>query len=150
MVYGQGRAKLPDASYLPRNLPTPDRLNRLMYQPNTQQHYPSLVFEVAVASENRERLLTDAADKYFNANTSVAVWMGLKIDMGNNTFWAGWGRRANAGFGLHLEQQTEDQNAMSTYSPVHPQPQAPIPGQFDIPSALIFGPVPIPANAPAN
>lgn len=54
-----------------------------MYQPNTQQHYPSLVVEVSITHENRERLLTDASDKYFHANTSAAAWIGLKINLRN-------------------------------------------------------------------
>src|SRR5271154_5896410 len=148
MIYSPGNAKLPDASFLPRNMPPPDRHNHLMFQSNTQQHYPSLVFEVAVTHENRERLLTDASDKYFNPNTSVAVWVGVKVDIANNAFWAGWGRRANNGFGLRLEEQTEDNNGVTAFLPLNPPSL--IPGQFTIPSTLVFGPVPLPQNAPIN
>ena len=109
---------------------------------------PSLVFEVAVRHENRERLLADASEKYIHPNTSVACWFGVKVDIANNVFWAGWGGRANHGFGLRLEQPTEDHNGVSAFLPVNPP--APILGQFTIPSALVFRPVALPQNAPVN
>jgi hypothetical protein len=103
---------------------------------------------VAVTHENRQRLLPDASEKYFHANTSVAVWFGVKIDIANNVFWAGWGRRANRGFGLHLEQQTEDKNGVTAFLAV--TEPAPIPGEFTISSALVFGGVGLPQDAPSN
>jgi hypothetical protein len=140
---------LPDSSYRPRYMPPPDRHNHLLFQPSTQRHYPSLVFDVAVAHENRQRLLSDASEKYFHANTSVAVWVGVKIDIANNVFWAGWGRRANHGIGLRLEQQTEDKNGVSAFLAVNAS--APIPGEFTISSALrVFGGVGLPQHAPVN
>ena len=129
-------------------MPPPDRHNHLLFQPTTQRHYPSLVFDVAVTHENRQRLLTDVSEKYFHTNTSVAVWVGVKIDIANNVFWAGWGRRASQGFGLRLEQQTEDKKSVTAFLAVNAP--APIPGEFTISSALVFGGVGLPENAPVN
>jgi len=92
VIYQPGQEKRPDASFRPRNLPAPDGHNRLMYQPNTFRHFPTIVYEVAVTNENRNRLLSDANDKYFAVHTSVAIWVGLKIDLNFFLFWAGWGR----------------------------------------------------------
>src|SRR5205814_4304582 len=84
MLYNATSAKQPDASFRPRLLPAPTRLNRLKYQPCTFKHYPSFVFEVAVSNDDQERLLRDANDKYFNENTSLQVWLGIKLDLTNN------------------------------------------------------------------
>lgn len=133
---------------MPPNLPTPDRANGLMYQPGTFQHFPSLVYEVAVANEERERLLDDAANKMFSVHTSIACWIGLKIDLGNNVFWMGWGRRRLTGSGMRLEEQTEDDQSTAAYLPIYPYPQAALAGQFTIPSSLLFHPLPTPPNIP--
>jgi hypothetical protein len=131
-------------------MPTPSRQNSLMYQPGTNKHFPTLVFEIVVTNENRERLLSDAADKYFNVHTSVQCWVGVKVDLSQNTFWAGWGRRALIGYGLRLEEQTEDNNGVANFLSVYPYPQQAIVGQFTIPSTLIFHPLPLPPNIPAH
>jgi len=49
----------------------------------------------------------------------------------------------------HEEQTADGNNGISSLLPIN-QP-APIPaGQFTIPSALVFGPVALPPNAPVN
>lgn len=49
----------PDASHIPLTLPAPSKDKRVKYGPNTQSHYPTFVFECAVAQENRNRILED-------------------------------------------------------------------------------------------
>ena len=143
-----GHAKQPDSSFCPVLLPAPTRQNNLMYQPNTTLHFLTLVFEMAVTNENRERLVSDAADKYFSVHTSVQCWMGLKIDINGREFWAAWGRRRLAGYGLRLEEQTEDVNGEAIFITV--DPPAPLVGQFTIPGALIFHPLSVPAGLTPN
>ena len=150
MLYNVTSAKQPDASFRPRLLPAPTRQNGLKYQPGTFKHCPSFVFEVAVSNEDQERLLTDGNDKYFNENTSVQVWLGIELDLVNNIFWAGWGRRNLNGVGLRLMQQTEDNAGVTTFLPVYPYPQIPLVGQFIIPSSLIFHPLVLPAGVPLD
>ena len=71
----------------------------------------------------------------------MAVWVGVKIDIAINVFWAVWGRRANNRFGLRLEQQTEVKNGVTSSLAVNAN--APIPGEFTISSAMaVFGGVP--------
>lgn len=131
-------------------MPDPSHQNGLKYQPGTFQHFPTLVVEVAVRNEDRERLLVDAEQKTFNVSTSVQVWIGVKIDLAQNTFWAGWGRRALVGHGLRLEQQTEDATGNSTFLPIYPWPANNLFGQFSIPSRLILYPNLVPANIPGD
>ena len=131
-------------------MPNPSRQNGLKYQPGTFRHFPTLVVEIAIMNEDRERLLADADQKYFNANTSVQAWIGIKIDQTSNTFWAGWGRRALVGYGLRLEQQTEDEAGNSSFQPIYPWLATNLVGQFSIPSDLILYPNPVPANIPGN
>lgn len=150
MMYNATSAKQPDSSFRPKNLPAPTPLNGLKYQPNTRKHYPTFVFEIAFTNESQNHLSTDANDKYFNADTSVQVWLGLKIDRTNNLFWAGWGRRNANGTGLWLIEQTEDNRGVATYLPVYPNPGIALPGQFTIPSTLIFHPLPLPPSVPSN
>jgi hypothetical protein len=113
-----------------------------------------MVFEVAETHESRDRLLEDAEAKYFGIQTSIQVWVGLKIRLSSvangETFWFGWGRRRTIGFGLKLEEQTEDAEGFTCYLPVHTPANAPLVGQVSIPSRLVFNPLPRPANIGDN
>jgi hypothetical protein len=145
----QGNAKQPDSSFIPHNLPAPTRQNGLKFQPGTGQLFPTLCFEVSVSNEDRDRLLSDAEEKYFAADTSVGVWVGLKIILelsGGETFWCGWGRRKETGSGLRLVDQTEDQEGFACFIPVH---DGAVAGVLRIPSRLVF-PVNPPNNIPPN
>ena len=124
------------------------RQNGLQYQSRSFQYYPTLVVEMAVTNEDRELLLTDVDQKYFHANTSVQAWIRVKLDLQHNIFWVGWGRRTNIGYGLRLEQQTEDEAGNATFVPVYPYPGPNLTGQISIPSALILHPNPVPAGVP--
>lgn len=112
------------------------------------------MFECAVANENRDRLLDDAEAKHFHENTSIQVWVGLKVRLSQvqrgETFWIGWGRRRGIGYGLKLEEQSEDESGVATFLPVYTQGNVPLLGQLTIPTQLIFQPLQCPANIPAN
>lgn len=150
ILYNASSAKQPDGSFRPRELPAPNRQNQLRHQPGTFKPYPSFVFEIAVSNEDRERLLTDAHEKYFSETTSVQLWFGIKLDVTNNLFWAGWGRRSLTGAGLRLMEQTENEASIATYLPVYPYPQVALAGEFSMPSSLIFHPLSLPAGIPLN
>lgn len=154
LVYEAGHGKQADSSYIPRNLPPPSRHNQLKYRPNSQSPYPTFVFECADSNENRDRLLNDAEAKHFHINTSIEVWLGLKVCLspvqGGETFWIGWGRRKNMGYGLKLEEQSEDEHGMASYLPVYGQDNVVLIGQLTIPTRLIFQPLQRPADVPLN
>ena len=64
------------------------------------------------------------------------------MNLRSNTFWMGWGRKSLAGYGMKLEEQTED--------PIYPHPQIPLLEELTIPSTLIFNPLPVPPTCPAE
>ena len=109
-----------------------------------------MVFECAVTHESRERLLSDAEEKHFHINTSIMVWVGLKVRLNANQnsgdFWLGWGRRRAIGWGLRVEEQTEDANGDSIFLPIHTQ--IPLVGGLTIPSRAMFDPLQPPATSP--
>jgi hypothetical protein len=133
-------------------MPPPSRHNSLKFRPHSQSIYPTTVFECAVTHQSRERLLADAEEKHFHVNTSIMVWIGLKVKLNatqnGGGFWLGWGRRRVIGCGLRLEEQTEDLNGDTTFLPI--QSQNPLPGGLTIPSTAIFGPLQPPATSPPN
>ena len=98
--------------------------------------------------------MEDAETKYFSLETSVQVWIGLKARLSlvqnGESFWIGWGRRKTIGFGLKLEEQSEDEEGVTAFLPVYTQGNAPMTGQLTIPSRLIFNPVQPPATVGAN
>ena len=154
LIYETGHGKQPDCSYIPRNWPVPSCHNRLKFRPNSTSPYPTFVFECAVTNENLDRLLDDAETKHFHGNTSIRVWLGLKVHLSKvqhgETFWIGWGRRRSIGYGLKLEEQSEDEDGVATFLPVYTSDNVRLLGQVTIPTQLIFQPVPCPPNAPAN
>ena len=133
-------------------MPAPSRHNALKYRPDSQSIYPTMVFECAVTYESSERLLPDAEEKYFNINTNIMLWIGLKVMLNANQdsgeFWLGWGRRRAIGWGLRLEEQPEDANGVVTFLPIHSQ--IPLAGGLTIPSQTIFAPLQSPATSPPN
>lgn len=131
-------------------MPQPSRHNGIKLRPNTGSPFPTFVIEIAISNEDRDRLLTDAETKHFHVNTSIFVWLGIKVRLRNSgdDFWMGWGRRRAIGYGLKLEEQTEDANGVATYFPV--KSMVPLVGQLTIPSSYIFSPVTPPLTVPAN
>jgi hypothetical protein len=117
--------------------------------PGTTRLFPSVVFEIAVSNEDRERLLKDADEKYFSESTSVQAWWGVKLDIttpGEFCFWSGWGTRSLSGAGLRLEQQSEDEDGSSTFFPLHTD--VAISQTFQILANLFYHPLPVPAGRP--
>ena len=110
-----------------------------------------MVFECAVSHESKECLLSDAEEKHFNV-TGIVVWIGLKVKLNANQdsgdFWLGWGRRREIGWGLKLDEQTEDANGVATFLPIHSQNA--LTGGLTIPSQAIFAPLLPPATSPPN
>jgi hypothetical protein len=147
-VYVPGHAKQPDQSFQPRGLPAPSTQNGILHQPGTSQPFPSFVIEIAFCHEDRELLISDAVQKYFNQNTSVKLWLGIKIYKTRRTWWGGWGVRAATGYGLRMCEQTEDAMMVSTDMSVDPPPDGPLAGEFRLPSSLLYDPLPIPAGDP--
>jgi hypothetical protein len=78
------------------------------------------------------------------------VWIGLKVKLNGNRdsgeFWLGWGRRRLVGWGLRMEEQTEDVNGITTFLPI--RTQIPMIGGLRIPSDVIFSPLHPPADSP--
>jgi hypothetical protein len=95
-----------------------------------------------VAIEERNRLLADADDKYFLAGTSVAVWIGVKIELsqpkGNERFWIGVGRRRLLGFEMYWIHQSDDGNGVPLYLPVDVPAGVELAGEMRVPGSLIF------------
>ena len=71
----------------------PMAVNEVMAWELSQSPYPTFVFECAVTNENRDRLLDDAETKHFHVNTSIQIWLGLKVRLSEvqhgETFWIG-------------------------------------------------------------
>jgi hypothetical protein len=112
-----------------------------------------MVFECAVNYESFTNLLDDADKKYFHGNSSIQIWIGLKLRLGSGTgskFWMGWGQRGGLGHGLNLREQTEDDRGQATFLDVNTPPSQPLAAHFTIPSSLIFFGVSPPQMAPNN
>jgi len=54
------------------------------------------------------------------------------------------------GYGLKLEEQSEDEHGVAMFLPVYTLDNAVLLGQVTIPTRLIFQPLPCPANAPED
>jgi hypothetical protein len=78
----------------------------------------------------------------------VNVGCGVKVQRNavGTSFWAGWGRRKGIGYGLFLAEQTGDENNLASYFSTGHGLQ----GGFQIPSTLIFNPLPVPPDGPAH
>ena len=76
--------------------------------------------------------------------------MRLSQVQNGETFWVGWGRRKSIGYGLRLEEQSEDAQGAAIYLPVYSQGNNPLGGQLTIPTALIFQPLQPPVDVPSN
>jgi hypothetical protein len=126
ITYVTCHTKLPNASFHPFRMPAPTRKNNLTFQPGTRLSFPSLLVEISITNESWERLPMDAADKYFNIQTSVSSWIGVKLDMASNMFWCGWGQRTLAAYGINFREQTEDAYGIATFLPVYPCPLIPL------------------------
>jgi hypothetical protein len=133
-------------------MPAPTRQNRLIFQPGTQNHFPTVVVEVAYRNETRAQLTSDAETIYFQATTSVRLWIGIKVNHNHNqqqmTFCGIWGVRNGTGMGLNEREYFQDGNGTETYHRIFSP--TPLIGQFTIPSEYFFLPGQVPQNVPAN
>ena len=109
---------------------------QLKYKPNTPSyftaHFTTLVFDWPIINENSNRSLQDAEAKYFRLDTSLQIWIVLKVHLSfvqnRKSFWIGWGKRKTIGFRLNLEEQSEDVEGIAAFLPVHTQGNAPMAG----------------------
>jgi hypothetical protein len=124
--------KSPDLSFRPRALTVPPGKYQIRRAAN--EHYPTMVIEVAYRNESWRRLVDDARRKAFAAQTSIQIVLGIKIY--NHHFQCFWGRRSARGYGMNIIQQT-DKLARNT----------PTNDVFSIPRALFWWGIP-PANVP--
>ena len=71
-----GSEKSPDQSFVPLAILSPPAL---IIPGTTGAPYPTLVIEVSKTHESYNDLFNDAAIKHFSANTTVRVWVGVKL-----------------------------------------------------------------------
>jgi len=75
-----GSEKSPDQSFVPRAILSPPAL---IIPGTITAPYPTIVIEVSKTHESYNDLFDDAAIKHFSAQTSVQVWVGVKLYDGN-------------------------------------------------------------------
>ena len=136
--------KRPDSSFGIRKpqIPNP-RPPWLKLLPNDKygMPYPNIVVEVAVNNES-PAVLQDFAQKYFSRNTSVRLWIAVKIWLGGKRYWVGWGERRPAGSGCRI-------HTSMGWPPNAERVTAATNLVYHIPMPLVYGPgIPVPANAP--
>ena len=123
-----------------------------MYQPGTQKHFPTVVVEVGYRNETRAQLSSDAETKYFQATTSIQLWIAFKINHNQNqhqmSFFGIWGIRNATGSGLNKREYFQDANGTEISYPIFSP--TPLVGQFTIPSEHFFLPGQVPQNVPVN
>ena len=102
-----------------------------------------MVAEVAVNHEGPNRLLDDAG-RYFGVNTSIRVWIGVKVWLKGRKFWVGWGERAAGGAGVVIHTNM-------FFPPNHHSIDNPVNVVYNIPMTTVYGPgVPIPQTNAAT
>jgi hypothetical protein len=104
---------------------------------------PNVVLEVAVNHELSNQLISDC-NHYFSNDTSVTVWIGVKIYVHSRKFWVGWAERAAGGTGAAIHTQMQ-------FPPNHKSYAQPVGIIYHIPMATVFGVgVPVPAGLSAT
>jgi hypothetical protein len=95
--------------------------------------------EIAVNNEGPNKLINDA-HRYFAANTSIRVWIGVKVWLQGRKFWVGWGERDPNGVGAVIHTGV-------SFPPNHHSIDNPVNLVYNIPMTTVYGPsVPIPAS----
>jgi hypothetical protein len=75
----EGSEKSPDQSFVPHAILSPPAL---IIPRTIRAPYPNMVIEVSKTHETDNDLFDDAAIKHFSAETSVQVWIGVKLYKG--------------------------------------------------------------------
>ena len=126
-VYAYLHTKSPDSQFIPRTIQIPPA----MPQPGTATptypglHYPTIVFEVSHTNEKWPQLIHDARTKTFSRDTTIQVWVGLKIFPEH--LRAVWGKRGARGHGMKMMRVTRKFRI-----------DRPTRLKFQIPASLIF------------
>jgi len=97
--YSALSTKSPDASFVPRDITSPPALAQPEWN---NAPYPTWVFEVAHSNEGWDRLKNDARMKAFSAQTSIQVFVGIKIY--SQHFRVFWARRSPVGHGMRIQR----------------------------------------------
>jgi hypothetical protein len=112
--YAHLRTKSPDCQFTPKSLTIPPSLPK----PGTIRPgylgtpFPTVVFEVSHRHETWSQLLQDARTKAFSGNTTIQVWVGLKIYA--HRLQGTWGYRSKVGHGMTIGGQVP---TFSIYKP---------------------------------
>jgi hypothetical protein len=124
--------KRPDGSYKFRRrfLPNPPPA-WLKFLPNNQP-YPCIVFEVAVNHESPAKLMRDY-QRFFTRETSIRIWIGVKVWIAGKKFWVGYATRRPAGDGAAVQTQMQ-------FPPNHHRIDTPTNIVYHIPMQEVFGP----------
>jgi len=136
-----GRKKRPDAPWRLRSdrLPNPPTWLTL-----DAENVPkaSIVLEVAVTEKWDDFM--DDCQAYFRANTSIQLWVVVKVWVPVRKFWIGWAERAATGAGAVIHSQMVGTPNHTTYA-------NPTNITYHIQVAIAFGAgVPIPAGLAVN
>jgi len=95
--------------------------------------------EIAVNNEGPNKLINDT-HRYFAANTSIRVWIGVKVWLQGRKFWVRWGERNPNGVDAVIH------TGMS-FPPNHHSIDNPVNLVYNIPMTAVYGPgVPIHAS----
>jgi hypothetical protein len=95
--YDNTHTKQPDSSYTPRDLTCPPALPQPEYD---NIPYPTFVIEVAHKHEPWEQLRADARYKAFSRQTSIQIFVGVKIYTKHMKLF--WAKRAAVGHGMKI------------------------------------------------
>ena len=125
--YAPGAEKSPDQSFIPVALICPPA--RAIHG-TTNCPYPTIVIEVSKTNESYQQLLDDAAIKHFSNDTSIQVWVGVKL-------FPGYGGRMKCMFRLRDQVNggtLAGSGASTDFIPLN----QPTTAQFIIPKAHVF------------
>lgn len=99
--------------------------------------------EVAVNHEG-PRKLRDDCHRYFSNETSICIWIGIKVWVAGRKFWVGWGERSLTGNRALIHNNMQ-------FPPHHHPVNTPVNLIYHIPMQTVYGNgVPIPPNSPAT
>jgi len=79
-TYASGSQKSPDQSFLPINLTAPPGL---VIPGTISLIFPTMVLEISKTHESYLELFDDADNKHFSPQTTVRIWVGVKLSPGH-------------------------------------------------------------------